>query len=275
MSRSRSPVKTAGMAPADVGELDAEGNLYFKGRKKSVIVTSAGMNVYPEDLEAALRRQPEVRDAVVVGLPRNGNADACAVLILRDGGDAEAIVKRANDSLAQYQRMNRWLVWPEDDFPRTSTQKPRRTVIAETVQANWQAARVSKPSSSPLTELIGRISSRSTTHLSPGANLETDLNLSSLDRVELLGALEDRYQIELSETRFAAINTVGDLERVLRGRRFRRDTLPLSAMGAALAGHLRTHGCALSTAATRCFLAWDGLGLRVETDCVESVARCW
>ena len=36
----------------DLGALDAEGNLYFKGRKKNVIVTAAGMNVYPEDLES-------------------------------------------------------------------------------------------------------------------------------------------------------------------------------------------------------------------------------
>ena len=42
----------------DIGELDAEGNLRFKGRKKNVIVTPAGLNVYPEDLEAALRKQP-------------------------------------------------------------------------------------------------------------------------------------------------------------------------------------------------------------------------
>ena len=68
----------------DVGELDSTGNLYFKGRKKDVIVTPAGMNVYPDDLEAALRRQPEVKDAVVVALPRNGNAEPCAALILRD-----------------------------------------------------------------------------------------------------------------------------------------------------------------------------------------------
>ena len=68
----------------DIGELDAEGNLYFKGRKKDVIVTPAGMNVYPEDLEAALRRQPEVKDCVVIALPRDGNAEPCAVLILRD-----------------------------------------------------------------------------------------------------------------------------------------------------------------------------------------------
>ena len=90
----------------DIGELDADGNLYFKGRKKDVIVTPAGMNVYPEDLEAALRRQPEVKDCVVVALPRDGNAEPCAVLILRDGNiDPEAVVKRANQSLAEYQRM--------------------------------------------------------------------------------------------------------------------------------------------------------------------------
>src|SRR5712692_1598567 len=54
----------------DIGARDAAGNLYFKGRKKEVIVTPGGMNVYPEDLEAALRRQPEVKDCVVVGIER-------------------------------------------------------------------------------------------------------------------------------------------------------------------------------------------------------------
>lgn len=56
----------------DVGALDDAGNLYFKGRKKEVIVTPGGLNIYPEDLEAALRRQPEVKDCVVVGIERGG-----------------------------------------------------------------------------------------------------------------------------------------------------------------------------------------------------------
>ena len=60
----------------DIGALDEAGNLYFKGRKKEVIVTPGGTNVYPEDLEAALRRQPEVKDCVVVGIERGGNARA-------------------------------------------------------------------------------------------------------------------------------------------------------------------------------------------------------
>ncbi|HEU5414562.1 MAG TPA: AMP-binding protein, partial [Candidatus Angelobacter sp.] len=58
----------------DLGAMDAEGNLYFKGRSKNVIVTPAGLKVYPEDLEQALRRRPEVRDCIVFGLARGGNA---------------------------------------------------------------------------------------------------------------------------------------------------------------------------------------------------------
>jgi long-chain acyl-CoA synthetase len=203
----------------DLGELDAQGNLYFKGRKKDVIVTAAGMNVYPDDLEPALRRQPEVKDCVVIALPRNGNAEPCAVLILRDdNGDPEAVVKRANESLAEYQRMRNWFVWPEKDFPRTSTQKPRMNVIQQAVQARLGRKADDDFGSSPLTELITRITGRPVGELRPEANLETDLNLSSLDRVELLSALEDRYQLDLSETSFAAVSTVADLERMLHGK---------------------------------------------------------
>jgi long-chain acyl-CoA synthetase len=205
----------------DLGELDAEGNLYFKGRKKNVIVTPAGMNVHPEDLEAALRRQPEVRDCVVVGVERDGNAEPCAVLILRDaGGDPEFVVRRANESLAEYQRMRRWVVWPQQDFPRTGTQKPRINLIAEAVTAQLGEQRGAlgggAPEKGSVAELIARVTRRAPSELTADAELESDLKLSSLDRVELMSAIEDRYQIDLNETRFAAATTVGELELLLR-----------------------------------------------------------
>jgi len=202
----------------DIGELDAAGNLYFKGRKKEVIITPAGMNVYPEDLEAALRRQPEVKDCVVTALPRDGNAEPCAVVILRDGhADPEPVVRRANESLAEYQRMRNWLVWPDEDFPRTSTQKPRSNVIQQVVEARLGTKLGAGASSSPLAELITRITGGAAGELRPEATLEGDLNLSSLARVELMGALEDRYQVDLSETKFAAIKTMSDLAGMLQG----------------------------------------------------------
>ncbi|HUM04312.1 MAG TPA: AMP-binding protein [Terriglobales bacterium] len=210
-------------ATGDLGALDGEGNLHFRGRKKEVIVTSSGMNVYPEDLEAALRCQPEVRDCVVVGMARGGNAEPCAVLILRgETGDAKAIVARANELLREYQKMRAWFEWPEEDFPRTSTGKPRRNVIREAIAANLaststgEGARDSIAATSPLAELMTKVTGRATGELSRHADLEVDMGLSSLDRVELLGALEDRYQVDLSETKFASAATVGDLEKLLQ-----------------------------------------------------------
>ena len=202
----------------DVGALDETGNLYFKGRKKDVIVTPAGLNIYPEDLEAALRRQPEVKDCVVVGIERGGNGEPCAVMILREQARVEDVVERANQSLAEFQRMRMWVRWPQDDFPRTPTQKPRRNLIAEF--AGRQILRADAKGfagESPVIELIGRITGRSVAGLKREAVLDSELGLSSLDRVELISALEDRYQIDLSETRFSAARTVGDVERMLSG----------------------------------------------------------
>lgn len=199
----------------DLGQLDEKGNLYFKGRRKNVIVTPAGMNVYPEDLEAALRAQPGVRDCVVIGLKRDGNAEPCAVLLLRDAtADAEAIVRRANESLAEYQQMRHWSVWREQDFPRTRTQKPVLHRIEEVAQAELVTPAGAHALSSPLGELIARVT-HSGAQISPETDLATGLNLSSLDRVDLLSALEERYQVDLNEAGFAEAKTVGELERLL------------------------------------------------------------
>jgi len=125
--------------------------------------------------------------------------------------------------------MRMWIEWPDGDFPRTNTQKPRRNLIAQTVRA--RLVQESPPLSlqrtqgqewgiqpeGSLADLITRVSGRPAGSLSEDASLDSDLGLSSLDRVELLSALEDRYQLDLSETRFNTMRTVGDLERMLRG----------------------------------------------------------
>jgi long-chain acyl-CoA synthetase len=209
----------------DLGALDAEGNLYFKGRKKNVIVTAAGMNVFPEDLEGLLRREPEVKDCVVVGLERGGNAEPCGVLLLRDETrvkhprHAAGIVARVNESLADYQRMRSWFLWPEADFPRTSTGKPKLAEIRASVEAQWgngDGAANWPATTGGIGELISRMQGGADA-VDANSNLESDLHLSSLDRVELLSALEDRYQVDLNETRFASARTVSELERLVRG----------------------------------------------------------
>jgi long-chain acyl-CoA synthetase len=213
----------------DLGEMDGEGNLYFKGRSKNVIVTPAGLKVYPEDLEQALRRQPQVRDVVVVGVNKAGNAEACAVLLLNNGGSGNAAVAAANQSLADFQKIRRWFVWPDDDFPRTSTQKPKLEVIrrAAEAQVNGDNPSLSKKArkagasagnaapAGALEELVESIAGRPV-ELKPDSHLEDDLNLSSLDRVELISAIENRYQLDLGDRELSSVNTVADLENLLK-----------------------------------------------------------
>jgi long-chain acyl-CoA synthetase len=108
--------------------------------------------------------------------------------------------------------------WPQEDFPRTTTQKPRRNLISEMVQKQMLTTNAAGAASTgPLAELISRVAGRNVPALREDAELDSDLGLSSLDRVELMSALEDRYQIDLSETRFSTVRTVGELERMLRG----------------------------------------------------------
>ncbi len=207
----------------DLGELDVDGNLYFKGRMKDVIVTPEGMNIYPADLEGVLRRDSGLRDCVVFGLKRDGNAEPCAVLLLRPpSDDPEQIIRLANESLAGYQRIRHWFVWPEEDFPRTSTQKPRKSLIEQAAQSRISGRNDSQVAAGGLADLIGRITGRHLDGFSTQSKLVDDLNLSSMERVELLGALEDRYQVDLNESRFTSATTVGDLEQMLHQPVFRQ-----------------------------------------------------
>ncbi|HWO39115.1 MAG TPA: AMP-binding protein [Candidatus Acidoferrum sp.] len=200
----------------DIAEKDVNGGLYFKGRRKNVIVTPAGMNVYPEDLEKALRAQPGLRDCVVVGLERDGNAEPCAVLLLNgNAGNPAAVIEGANQTLAEYQKMRAWFLWPEPDFPRTPTQKPILPRIRDLVQNSKSAATENTPASDSLAGLITGITGRPVQLGSGDANLETDLHLTSLDRVELMSALEERHQVDLNEAQFQDVSTVAQLEKLL------------------------------------------------------------
>jgi long-chain acyl-CoA synthetase len=131
----------------DIGRHDASGHLVLMGRKKDIIVLPNGLNVYPEDVENALRTAG-IRDAVVVE-PRPGRIEAVvlapgAPLLPQPGEPAdatrapeiddpvrvrseiEAALRAANRTLAVHQRVSSWRLWPDADFPRTHTFKVQR-----------------------------------------------------------------------------------------------------------------------------------------------------
>ena len=227
--RGLQPLTEGGwLKTGDVAEMDAEGNLYFKSRSKDVIVTAAGMKIFPEDLEAALKSQPEVRDCAVVSLEGAQGPEPLAVLLLADTAvDASTSVRRANKLLNQYQQIRRWILWPEADFPRTPTEKIRKPAVLARLRADGLlklepagAGHKRAPSvgaSSFLIEQIARITGHVPVSASASATLSSDLKLDSLGRVELLSALEDEYHLDLDEAALNEATTLGDVERLIRG----------------------------------------------------------
>lgn len=201
----------------DVGARDEAGNLFFKGRSKEIIVTAAGLNIYPEDLEAALNAQPEIRTSAVFDIMTPQGPEPFAALIMRtpDANPANAI-SRANETLAPYQQIRRWMVWPEADFPRTTTQKIRKKDIrARLERAARGAQQNGTAGSSIIGSILADVSGVTPTQPAASATLAGDLKLDSLGRVELLSALEDRYQVQLDEAAITAQTTVADLEKLI------------------------------------------------------------
>ncbi|MDX2040073.1 MAG: AMP-binding protein [Acidobacteriota bacterium] len=194
----------------DVAALDESGNLFFKGRQKDVIVTSAGLNIYPDDLELALTHQPEVRAACVIGVEGAQGPEPMAVLILRDDKtDAASIIKQANAGLNSSQQIRRWFVWPEADFPRTTTQKIRKPLVKEFV------GRISTGSGSDRVDSAAHTRADSLAALAAKFGAEDLSKLDSLGRVALLSAIEDRYQIELDEAALTPDTKLSDLEKMI------------------------------------------------------------
>ncbi len=160
----------------DVGAIGAGGSLRILGRKKEMIVTPEGLNVFPEDVEAALKCVPGVRDAAVTGKDR-----VHASLILEPGASMDDVVRAANARLAEHQKIRDASLWPYPEFPRTEgAGKLKRGEIARGVAPR----------------AAGESYDRST-------RLDT---LTSLERVELMVTLN------VDERALETATTIGDLQ---------------------------------------------------------------
>ena len=197
----------------DIGERDAEGRVFIKGRKKEMIVTPDGLNVFPDDVERVLNALPGVRDSAVVASISDGQERVHAVLVLQPGATAEAAVTAANQVLHDHQRIRSFSVWPDGDLPRTEgTKKLKRQAVRDWVASGTRAASTAQPGDDPVAALLARFAG------GRDVDAETslaDLGLSSLERVELMVALEDRLQTRVDESRFAAAKTLADVKALL------------------------------------------------------------
>lgn len=192
----------------DIGEKDASGRLFIKGRKKEMIVTPEGLNVFPEDVEHALTQVPGVRDAAVVGMAHGSEERVHAVLVLDPGIDPEAVVRAANPQLQDHQRVRGVSVWPDAELPRTDgTRKLKRREVRQWVMDGHRPA-TAAPHGDTLEALVARFAAGR--EVGDATTLE-DLGLSSLERVELMVALEDRFQTRIDEGRFSGSLRIAEL----------------------------------------------------------------
>ena len=207
------------LSTGDLATRNAEGELIFAGRKSDVIVTSAGLNIYPQDLEAVLRPQPGLREVLVVAYDSATGPTPVAVLIA-DANEGDDVLKlavdNANRELAAFQQIRYWLRWPQPEFPRTSTGKVlRRTVQSWAQQALASGGDAANNLSDPLVDLLREVGATER-EFTASDRLAEDLHLDSLAMVQLQSALETRFGLELDDAAWGQVKTVGDLRGLLQ-----------------------------------------------------------
>jgi long-chain acyl-CoA synthetase len=227
----------------DLGYFDDAGNLFLTGRKKEVIVLSNGKNIYPEEVEAHYLKSPHIKELAVMGLegkPGESSDRLHAVIVpnfdlLRQKKivNAKEVIRFDIESLSQQiastKRIGSYEIWQED-LPRTTTRKVKRFEIEKRIKAN-QGRRANDdselPADPPLTAdeqawldqpdvrkalKVVRESARTLPPaLWPAHNLELDLGLDSMQRVELLSRIEEQLGGNVPESQLAEIYTVRDL----------------------------------------------------------------
>jgi len=231
----------------DLGYFDSHDNLFLTGRKKEVIVLSNGKNVYPEEIEAHYLKSPFIKEIAVMGLegkPGEGGDRLHAVIVpnfdvLRQKKivNAKEVIRfdieGLSPQIASTKRIGSYEIW-QDDLPRTTTRKIKRFEVEKRVNANLAAGNRDKraddselPAEKPLTaeetawldrpevqrglKIIPEVARNAPPNLRPTHNLELDLGLDSMQRVELLSRLEEELGGNVEESQLTEIYSVRDL----------------------------------------------------------------
>ena len=200
------------LSTGDLAAIDPSGDLRFLGRKGDVIVTAAGMNIHPADLESALTQQPGVRAAAVVPCQTPTGPEPVAV-VLFTGTDSELqqATQAANATLASHQQIRRILQWPGLDFPYTSTGKLLRRQIAAWACQSLTTQQPTTATSDPLLNIIANITGEPAPSSDDHLRLSEDLHLDSLGRVQLQSEIEQTLGLEIDDDQLAKAQTLSDL----------------------------------------------------------------
>jgi long-chain acyl-CoA synthetase len=228
----------------DLGYLDSGGNLFITGRRKEVIVLANGKNVYPEEIETHYQKSPFIKEICVMALEaRPGDPTSERLYgvvvpnfeVLRERkivNSKEAIrfdIEGLSHKIASTKRLGSYEIWQEE-LPRTTTRKLKRFQIEKKVrelQKGGGPGEAEVGTEKPLTgdekawlerddvkralEIVRESARNKLAEIRPTHNLELDLGLDSMQRVELLTALEQQLGGDVPEAQLAEIYSVRDL----------------------------------------------------------------
>jgi long-chain acyl-CoA synthetase len=234
----------------DLGRLDEDGYLYLTGRSTDLIVTAAGKNVYPDEVEQRYSELPYVRELCVFGVPAERGLGDCvhAVVVVDDEHAPELdqssiereirlAAETISESVPPHQRIAVLHFW-DKELPKTSTLKAKRGVIRDMVCANMvgpagkRALHVSSeegqaetiaaegtPGYKAVCEILAGQSDKAADVIRPGMHLLLDLGIDSIGKIDVLGEIESRFRTQIDELRAAKVARVVDLLRIAGDRR--------------------------------------------------------
>lgn len=235
-------LKDGWLYTGDLGYFDAEGNLFITGRKKDVIILANGKNVYPEEIEAHYLQSPFIKELCVMGIEEGGSEKLYAVIVpnfevlrQRKVVNAKEVIRfdveGLSAKLASTKRIGGYEIWQED-LPRTTTRKLKRFEIQKRVRSgkhedigevatqpaltDEEVTWSKEPEVERALQIIREYSANNPETVRPTDNLELDLGLDSMRRVELLVAIEEQLGGNVEESRLSNIYTARELVDAVR-----------------------------------------------------------
>jgi long-chain acyl-CoA synthetase len=217
----------------DLGKFDEEKRLFIVGRKKDVIISPTGENVYPDELEETYLG-PYVKELSIVGLPQEGVGEMVACLLVPnyDLDEPRGVVREkallhvreVSAKLPVHKRIKVLHLW-EKELPKTATRKVKRKLIVEELtrlerlrQRGAEAAERGGPAGTWVHELIAKLTGVARERVHSGATL-AELNFDSLLYAELGAALESAGVHVPDGTDLSSVVTVADVERLAEKHR--------------------------------------------------------
>ena len=231
----------------DVGYIDESGSVFITGRAKEIIVLSSGKNIYPEEIETHLQRSPFIQEVCVVGLegkpgePLSERLHGVVVPNFETLRERKIVntrevvrfeIETLNAQLPPTKRILSYDVW-QDDLPRTSTRKLKRREVEKILKSGAAQSAgeagvrqlsdadrewMEIPEVAAALSVVRETAKTKKDLVFPSDSLELDLGLDSMERVELLVALERALGASVEDSVVSEVYTVRELVDAVRSR---------------------------------------------------------